>query len=58
LEVNGMIDKLSGMIVKCVDGADVILAVYFGRDNGLLIAVRGGGHNGGGLGICDDGMVS
>ena len=54
---NGMIDKRPGMIVRCVDAADVKYAVDFGRENGLLIAVRGGGHNGGGLGICDDGMV-
>ncbi|MDE3740503.1 FAD-binding oxidoreductase [Maribacter polysaccharolyticus] len=54
---NGMIDKHPGMIVKCVDVADVLASVNFGRENDLLIAVRGGGHNGGGLGICDDGMV-
>ncbi|NKI25849.1 FAD-binding oxidoreductase [Arenibacter sp. 6A1] len=54
---NGMIDKHPGMIVKCVDVADVMRAVNFGRENNLLIAVRGGGHNGGGLGSCDDGMV-
>jgi FAD/FMN-containing dehydrogenase len=45
------------MIAYCADVADVITAVNFGRDNKLLIAVRGGGHNGGGLGICDDGLV-
>jgi len=54
---NGMINKRPGMLVKCVDVADVIHAVNFGRENSLLVAVRGGGHNGGGLGICDDGMV-
>ena len=54
---NGMIDKHPGMIVKCVDAADVMHAVNFGREHDVLIAVRGGGHNGGGLGICDDGMV-
>jgi len=54
---NGMIDKRPGMIVMCVDVADVIAAVNFGRENDLLVAVRGGGHNGGGLGICDDGLV-
>ncbi|QGY42693.1 FAD-binding protein [Maribellus comscasis] len=54
---NGMIDKRPGLIVKCVDVADVIASVNFGRKNGLLVAVRGGGHNAGGLGICDDGLV-
>jgi hypothetical protein len=54
---NGMIDKHPGIIVKCVDVADVIHAVNFGRENDLLVAVRGGGHNGGGLGVCDDGLV-
>jgi len=54
---NGMIDKHPGLIVKCVDVADVIYAVNFGRENNLLVAVRGGGHNGGGLGICNDGLV-
>lgn len=54
---NGMIDKRPGMIVKCVDVADVIACVNYGRENNLLVAVRGGGHNGGGLGICDGGMV-
>ncbi len=54
---NAMIDKRPGMFVKCVDVADVIRAVNFARENKLLVAVRGGGHNGGGLGLCDDGMV-
>ena len=54
---NAMIDKKPLMIAKCVDVSDVIHAVNFGRENELLIAVRGGGHNGGGLGICDDGLV-
>lgn len=54
---NGMIDKQPGLIVKCVDVADVMASVNFGRNNKLLTAVRGGGHNAGGLGICDDGLV-
>jgi FAD/FMN-containing dehydrogenase len=52
-----MIDKRPRLIVRCVDIADVITAVNFGRDQGLLIAIRGGGHNGPGLGSCDDGLV-
>lgn len=54
---NAMIDKKPRLIAYCADAADVITAVNFGRDNKILIAVRGGGHNGGGLGICDDGLV-
>ncbi|MCP9237467.1 FAD-binding oxidoreductase [Lewinella sp. JB7] len=54
---NGMIDKRPLLIVQCVDVADVLAAVDFGRHNGIPVAVRGGGHNGGGLGVCDDGMV-
>ncbi|MCF4101566.1 FAD-binding oxidoreductase [Gillisia sp. M10.2A] len=54
---NAMINKHPGMIVKCDDIADVMASVNFGRENTLLVAVRGGGHNGGGLGLCDDGLV-
>jgi UDP-N-acetylenolpyruvoylglucosamine reductase len=54
---NGMIDKHPAIIAYCTDTADVISAVNFGRNNKILIAVRGGGHNGGGLGTCDDGLV-
>ena len=54
---NGMIDKHPALIAKCTDVTDVITAVNFGRENNLLISVRGGGHNAGGLGICDDGLV-
>jgi len=54
---NGMIDKSPALIVQCVDVADVIASVNFGRENNLLTSIRGGGHNAGGLGICDDGLV-
>jgi FAD/FMN-containing dehydrogenase len=54
---NGMIDKRPKLIARCVDVADVIAAVNFARDNGLLLAIRGGGHNGPGLGSCNDGLV-
>lgn len=54
---NGMIDKRPRLIARCVDVADVIAAVNFGREQGLLAAIRGGGHNGPGLGSCDDGLV-
>ena len=54
---NGMIDKRPSLIARCVDAADVITAVDFGRDNDLRIAIRGGGHNGPGLASVDDGLV-
>jgi FAD/FMN-containing dehydrogenase len=54
---NGMIDKRPAIVVRCMDVADVIAAVDYGRTNGLLIAIRGGGHSGAGLGTCDGGLV-
>jgi hypothetical protein len=54
---NGMIDKCPLLIAKCADVADVIATVNFARENDLLTAIRSGGHNGGGLGICDNGLV-
>jgi hypothetical protein len=54
---NGMIDKRPLVIARCIDVADVIVAVRFAREAGLLLAIRGGGHNGPGLGSCDDGLV-
>ena len=54
---NGMIDRRPRLIARCADVADVITAVNFGREQKLLVAIRGGGHNAGGLGVCDDGLV-
>jgi FAD/FMN-containing dehydrogenase len=54
---NAMINKRPALIARCTDVADVIAAVNFGRERGLDIAVRGGGHNGAGLGSCDEGLV-
>jgi len=54
---NGMISRKPRLIARCADVADVIAAVRFGQQNGLLVSIRGGGHNAGGLGICDDGLV-
>jgi FAD/FMN-containing dehydrogenase len=54
---NGMIDKRPRTIVRCADVADVIGAVEHGRELGIPVAIRGGGHNGAGFGSCDDGLV-
>ncbi|MDR9432178.1 MAG: FAD-dependent oxidoreductase, partial [Natronomonas sp.] len=52
-----MIDKYPALIVPCHNAADVTAAVYFARENDLLVAVRGGGHNVAGSAVCDDGLV-
>ena len=54
---NAMIDKHPAIIARCADVADVMTCVDFARDNNVLVAVRGGGHNGPGLALCDDGLV-
>ena len=54
---NAMIDRRPALIVRPTDTASVSAAVSFGRSHDLPIAVRGGGHNGGGLGVVDDGIV-
>lgn len=54
---NAMIHKKPRLFVRCADVADVIHSVNFARDQQLLLAIRCGGHNAGGLGICDDGLV-
>ena len=54
---NASIDKHPGIIARCAGIADVMAAVNFARENGLLVAVRGGGHNVSGRALCDDGIV-
>jgi FAD/FMN-containing dehydrogenase len=54
---NAMIDKHPAAIARCRDAVDVVSCVRFGRENGLEIAVRGGGHNAAGLGVWDDALV-
>src|SRR5271154_2416361 len=54
---NAMIDRRPALIARCATTADVAETIAFARRHDLLLAVRGGGHNGGGLGVCDDGVV-
>lgn len=55
---NGMIDKKPALIARCGGVADVAQVVNFARSNGLLLAVRGGGHNVAGTALCDGGLVA
>jgi len=54
---NAMIDRHPALIARCADVADVIASVNFARDHNIVLAVRGGGHNAAGLGVCDGGLV-
>jgi FAD/FMN-containing dehydrogenase len=54
---NAMIDKRPALIVRCATAEDAVRGVEFARENGLLLAIRGGGHNIAGLALCDDGLV-
>ncbi len=54
---NAMIDKRPALIALCTSADDVAAAIRFAREQDLTIAVRGGGHNGGGLASVDDGVV-
>jgi FAD/FMN-containing dehydrogenase len=54
---NAMIDKRPAVVVRAASAADVEAAVDHARDNGLDLAVRGGGHSVPGFGTVDDGVV-
>src|SRR2546430_15512841 len=56
-QFNAMIDKRPAVIARCASAQDVASAIAFARSNGLPIAIKGGGHNGGRLGSVDDGVV-
>src|SRR5512132_1313057 len=54
---NGAVDRRPAALVRCADVADVIACVNFARVHDMTLAIRGGGHNGGGLGVWDDALV-
>ena len=54
---NGMIDRHPALIIRCASPDDVSRAIAFAKAHDAPLAVRGGGHNGAGLGVVDDGVV-
>jgi len=54
---NGIFDRRPAIIARCVGTGDVVNAVTFARDNRLLLAVKGGGHNSAGNAACDGGIM-
>jgi FAD/FMN-containing dehydrogenase len=54
---NATIDKHPGVIIRCSTTSDVVHAVKLARDSGIMLAIRGGGHNIAGNALCDDGIV-
>src|SRR5436305_15319706 len=54
---NGMVDRRPALIARCFAEDDVVAALGAARDHGLVVAVRGGGHNVAGNAICDGGLV-
>jgi FAD/FMN-containing dehydrogenase len=54
---NGMIDKRPALLARCESARDVAAAVNFARENGLPLAVRGGGHNVAGTAVADGAVV-
>ncbi len=54
---NALIDRRPALIARCSGAADVIAAVMFAREHGLLVSIRGGGHNVAGKAVCDGGLM-
>ncbi|MFN2495518.1 MAG: methyltransferase domain-containing protein [Pseudonocardiaceae bacterium] len=54
---NGMIDRRPLVVVRCAGASDVVRGITFAREHGLVLSVRGGGHNVAGNAVCDGGMM-
>ena len=54
---NAMIDRRPALIARCLGVADVITSVNFAREHGLVMSIKGGGHNIAGLAVCQNGLM-
>jgi len=54
---NAMIDRRPAVIARCLGVADVVTCVQFARERGLVLSVKGGGHNIAGLAVSDGGLM-
>ena len=54
---NGMVNKRPALIARCTSPSDVVACVNFARDHGVLLSVRGGGHNFAGKAVCEGGLM-
>ena len=54
---NAMVDRRPGLVVRCLGASDVVNALKLAREQKLLVAVRGGGHNIAGMAVCDGGLL-
>jgi FAD binding domain len=54
---NGMVNKRPALIARCTNASDVAACVNFACDHGVLLSVRGGGHNFAGKAVCEGGLM-
>ena len=54
---NGMFDRKPGLVIRALGTGDIQAAVNFARENSLLMAVRGGGHQIAGLAVADGALL-
>ncbi len=54
---NAIVDRRPALVARCASTADVVTALRYGREAGLEIGVRGGGHSFLGLPVTDGGLL-